>query len=88
MPALYLACKHVSADSFYLLSDGLVDDATDVVSFVDDIIVQQEQQIKIHTVGFFPHVQSDHHGEKFLRHLAEATRGTYQVDAMQKKKSS
>jgi len=74
-----MADAHWNADCWYLFSDGLADDPMQCIDFLESRAKFGLRCPRIHAVGFFPDDAPEHYeGRRFLRKVAEITKGTYQ----------
>ncbi|GAX82053.1 hypothetical protein CEUSTIGMA_g9481.t1 [Chlamydomonas eustigma] len=79
MAAFQIADEHWAADSWYIFSDGLADDPTICMDFLEARIKHGQQVPVIHTVGFFPEgAPENFEGRRTLQTLSAMTGGTHQ----------
>ncbi|KAG1678269.1 hypothetical protein FOA52_013890 [Chlamydomonas sp. UWO 241] len=77
--AFQTADEHWMADSWYIFSDGMADDPSQCVEFLEARIRQGRRVPVIHTVGFFQDGVNEHFsGRRYLQGLSSLTGGTFQ----------
>eukprot|EP00798_Chlamydomonas_sp_ICE-L_P032322 gene32322-16893_t len=79
LSAFSMADNYWNADCWYLMSDGLADDPSQCLEFIQSRIRNNERVPVIHAVGFFPHnVNDNFEGRRYLKELAALTGGSFQ----------
>ena len=77
--AFNMADEHWAADCWYIFSDGMADDPSLCMDFLEALIRHGQSVPVIHTVGFFPEGSPENfEGRRYLQSLSTLTGGTFQ----------